>query len=316
MRNVCLRWLLLFFLLPVTICKAGRIVVAKDGSGNYRTVQEAINAVADDSDEITVVFIKNGTYKEKLVLPETKINVHFIGESVTGTILTYDDYASRKDSAGNNIGTSGSSSFFIYGAGFRAENITFENSAGPVGQAVAVRVTGDRAAFINCRFLGYQDTLYTHGADSRQYYYKCYIEGTVDFIFGAATAVFDSCTLYGKLGGYYTAASTPEHKSFGYVFLRCNITGDAPAGSFYLGRPWRPWAKTAFIGCELAATVTPAGWNNWGKTDNERTTCYAEYNNRGVGAAVTGRVSWAHQLTTGEARQYTIDNILSGWKPQ
>jgi pectin methylesterase-like acyl-CoA thioesterase/pectate lyase len=281
-----------------------KITVAKDGSGDYNTVQEAINA----SDNGTIVYIKNGVYKEKLVLPESRINVHFIGESADKTVLTFDDYASR-----NNMGTSGSASFCIYGAGFTAENITFENSAGPVGQAVAVRVTGDKATFINCRFLGFQDTLYTHGADSRQYYRHCYIEGTVDFIFGASTALFDSCTIYGKRGGYYTAASTPEGKDFGYVFLNCNIEGDAPASSYYLGRPWRPWAKTVFIGCLIARTVTPQGWHNWGKAEDN--VFYAEYNNRGEGALTSGRVGWSHQLTEEEAQKYTIKNVLSGWLP-
>lgn len=293
-----------------------RLTVAKDGTGDYTTVQEAINAIGDNNQDTVIVFIKNGTYKEKLVLPATKSNIHFIGESVTGTILTYDDYASRKDSTGNNIGTSGSASFFIFGAGFRAENITFENTSGPVGPAVAVRVTGDRAVFINCRFLGYQDTLYTHGSDSRQYYYKCYIEGTVDFIFGAATALFDSCTIYGKKGGFYTAASTPQEKAFGYVFRNCSIGGDAPANSYYLGRPWRPWAKTVFMYCQVAGTVRPAGWHNWGKVENETSAYYAEYGNSGDGAGTIRRVGWAHQLTGEEAKKYTVENILSGWRPE
>lgn len=293
-----------------------RVTVAKDGTGEYNTVQAAINAIRDNDQDTIIVFIKNGIYKEKLVLPATKANIHFIGESVNGTILTYDDYASKKDSLGNNIGTSGSASFCIYGAGFRAENITFENAAGPVGQAVAVRVTGDRAVFINCRFLGFQDTLYTHGSDSRQYYYRCYIEGTVDFIFGSSTALFDSCTIYGKRGGYYTAASTPEGTAFGYVFMNCRIVGDAPAHSYYLGRPWRPWAKTVFLHCQLANTVIPEGWHNWGKTDNERSTFYAEYSNRGEGADTARRVGWSHQLTEEESHKYTIANIFSGWRPE
>ena len=201
-----------------------RIVVAKDGSGQFTTVQEALNTVSDSSQTTTVIFIKDGVYKEKLRLAASKWNVHLIGESADKTILTYDDYASKKDSAGKDIGTSGSASFFIYGSDFTAENITFENSAGPVGQAVAVRVSGDKVKFINCRFLGFQDTLFTQGTDSRQYYFNCYIEGTVDFIFGSSTALFERCTLFGKRGGYYTAASTPQEKRYGYVFLNCTLT--------------------------------------------------------------------------------------------
>lgn len=154
-------------------------VVAQDGSGDFVTVQQAINAVPDYRKKTTVIFIKNGIYKEKLILPESKSSVCLIGESKTGTILTYDDYAGKKNSFGEEKGTSGSASFYIYGPNFHAENLTFENSSGPVGQAVAVLVKGDKAVFVNCRFLGFQDTLYAYGNQnglSRQYYKDCYIE--------------------------------------------------------------------------------------------------------------------------------------------
>ncbi len=306
---------LLLFVCADVFSQPARITVSQDGTGDFSTVQQAINAVAENSTQPVIVFIRNGVYKEKLVLPAAKTNVHFIGESVDKTILTFDDYASKKDSAGKDIGTSGSASFFILGDGFSAENITFENSSGPVGQAVAVRVTGDRARFLHCRFLGSQDTLFTQGENSRQYYFGCYIEGTVDFIFGASTALFDSCTVYGKKGGYYTAASTPQTKSFGYVFMNCRITGNAPANSYSLGRPWRPYAKAVFIRCNLGTMVRPEGWNNWGKTDNEQTAFYAEYENSGEGAPTGGRVPWSHQLSPDEAKAYTMSNILSGWNP-
>lgn len=290
-------------------------IVAQDGSGNFRTVQEAINAVPDMRKKPTTIFIKKGTYKEKLVLAQSKTGVRFIGESVDSTIITYDDYASRKNRFGEEIGTSGSAGFYIYGPGFSAENITFQNTAGPVGQAVAVFVAGDKVKFTNCRFLGFQDTLYTWGYDSRQYYKNCYIEGTVDFIFGSSTAVFDSCTIFGKKGGFFTAASTPQNKKFGYVFLNSHITGDASAGAFLLGRPWRPYAKTAFINCTLDAVVAPAGWHNWGNPANEKTAYYAEYNNKGKGATPANRVPWAHQLSREEARTYTLENMFGDWNP-
>jgi pectinesterase len=307
--------LFLFSCFHYTYCQTQKIMVAQDGSGNFKTIQEAINAIVDNNTSATIIYIKNGIYKEKLTLPSSKINVHFIGESVDKTILTYDDYASKKDSSGKDIGTSGSASFFIFGNDFTAENLTFENSSGPVGQAVAVRVTGDRARFFNCRFIGFQDTLFTHGNDSRQYYFKCYIEGTVDFIFGASTALFDHCIIYGKKGGYFTAASTPQEKKFGYVFLNCQISGEAPCQSYLLGRPWRPYAKTVFINCDLSDIVKEAGWFNWGKVENEKTAFYAEYNNTGKGASTATRVPWAHQLTSEEAKEYTITKILSGWNP-
>jgi len=290
-------------------------VVAKDGSGNFTTVQEAINAVPDFRKKETTIFIKKGVYKEKLILAECKHLVTFIGESVDSTIITYDDYNQKKNIFCEEKGTSGSAGFYIYGIGFSAENITFQNTAGPVGQAVAVSVAGDQIKFKNCRFLGFQDTLYTYGKDSRQYYNNCYIEGTVDFIFGSSTAVFDSCTIYGKRGGFYTAASTTEGKKFGYVFLNCHITGDAPENTFLLGRPWRPFAKTVFLYCKLGNQVKPEGWNNWSKPANEKTVYYGEYKNTGSGASTDKRVSWARQLTDEEANLYTLKNIFDDWNP-
>ena len=313
----CLQ-LILFMLVISSSAFANAVydfVVAKEGSGNFKTVQEAINAVPDFRKKETRILIKNGIYKEKLILAESKQFVTFIGESLEKTIITYDDYAQKKNIFGEEKGTSGSSGFYIYGHNFSAENITFQNTAGPVGQAVAVFVAGDKVQFKNCRFLGFQDTLYTWGRESRQYYKNCYIEGTVDFIFGSSTAVFDSCTLFGKKAGYFTAASTPENKKFGYVFLNCHLTGDAPAGAFLLGRPWRPYAKTVFLKCKLDSIVAAEGWSNWGKAANEKTACYAEYKNYGEGAAIEKRVPWSYQLTDEEASQYTLNNILGDWEP-
>ena len=289
------------------------ISVAKDGTGNYVSVQEAINAVPDFRKKQTVIFIRNGTYREKLMVPESK-NIEFIGETVERTILTYDDFAGKKSIFGEDLGTSGSASIYIYGNNFTARNITFENSAGPVGQAVAAFISGDKARFFYCRFLGFQDTLYTYGKESGEYFNHCYIEGTVDFIFGSATAVFDSCTLVGKGGGYFTAASTPEGKHFGYVFLSCEIRG-TPPGSYFLGRPWRPFAKTVFIRCDMGKVVNSQGWDNWRNAENEKTAYYAEYKNTGEGAVSISRVSWSHQLTDDEARQYTLRGIFPDWNP-
>lgn len=291
-------------------------VVAKDGTGDFTTVQAALDAVPHLRKSRTSIFIRQGVYYEKLQLSETKTNVSLIGEDAEKTILTYDDYASKHNRFGEEIGTSGSASFFIDGEGFEAHNITFENSAGPVGQAVAVRIDGDRVRFTNCRFLGFQDTLYPHGKTSRQYYRDCYIEGTVDFIFGWSTALFDHCVIHCKEGGYITAASTDEDTRFGFVFRDCRITSDAPEGSVYLGRPWRPFANTVFIGCDLPRQINPAGWHNWGSVDKEKTAYYAEYNNQGAGAAPAARVSWAHQLSASEAARYTPEAILGDWNPE
>ena len=303
----------LFLLSSAAIASDYHFVVATDGTCDFKTVQEAINAVPDFRKNETRIFIKKGIYKEKLVLAGSKTNVVFIGEDRDKTILTYDDFAQKKNRFGEEVGTTGSTSFFVFGDGFRAENITFENSSGPVGQAVAVRIDGDQVVFVNCRFSGFQDTLYPHGEKSRQYYRDCLIEGTVDFIFGWSTAVFDRCTIVCKDHGYITAPSTNEGNAFGFVFLDCKITGTDPEGSFYLGRPWRPFGKSAFLRCELGGMIKPEGWHNWGKVDNEKTSFFAEYKNTGVGASVEKRVGWSHQLSDTEAASYTTENILGDW---
>ena len=293
-----------------------QIVVAQDGSGDFKTVQEAITAVPDFRKVTTTIFIKKGIYKEKLNLSSSKKMVRLLGEDLNKTILTYDDFAAKKNSFGEEKGTSGSASFYIYGDEFTAENITIENSSGPVGQAVALWVAGDKATFINCRLLGFQDTLYTYGANSREYFKNCYIEGTVDFIFGSATAVFDDCEIFCKKGGgYITASSSPDTVKYGYVFLNCKVTGDAPDNSFYLGRPWRPYAKAVYINCTLPKLIRAEGWNNWGKETNEKTAYYAEYKNSGPGFQPEKRSAWSHQLTETEIKEYTLDKILKGWQP-
>ena len=310
-KYTCL--IVLFLLSSAAFATDYDFIVATDGTGDFRTVQEAINAVPHFRKNETRIFIKNGIYKEKLVLAGSKTNVVFIGEDRDQTILTYDDFAQKKNRFGEEVGTTGSTSFFVFGDGFRAENITFENSSGPVGQAVAVRIDGEMVAFINCRFSGFQDTLYPHGEKSRQYYRDCIIEGTVDFIFGWSTAVFDRCTILCKDHGFVTAPSTNEGTAFGFVFLDCKITGDATEASFYLGRPWRPFGKSAFLRCELGGMIKPEGWHNWGKPDAEKTTVFAEYKNTGAGASIEKRVNWSHHLSDAEALAYTPENILGEW---
>lgn len=283
------------------------LIVDCNGSGHYTTVQEAIDAVPDHhAGDYIVIYIRNGVYKEKLVLPETKRRVRLIGEDRYQTILTYDDYASR-----NNIGTSGSYSFRIAGEEIIVENLTVENSAGPVGQAVAVITEGDRIQFFNCRFLGNQDTVYTKKPGGRLYFRDCYIEGTTDFIFGSSTAWFETCTLHCKQNSFITAASTPETSRYGYVFNRCRVTVADDVNAVYLGRPWRPYASVLFMNCELPTAIRPEGWHNWGKESNEQTARYMEYNNTGAGADTRGRVSWSRRLTDEEAREYEVPRDTS-----
>lgn len=306
--------ILVFILLGQSVPVAAYdFIVDLNGQGDFRTVQEAINAVPDFRKVRTTIYIRNGIYKEKLILPASKTNISMLGEELDSVILTHDDYASKKNSFGEEMGTTGSTSFYIFGDGFIAENITFENSSGPVGQAVAVRIDGDMAAFNNCRFLGFQDTLYPHGENSNQYYRNCYIEGTVDFIFGWSRVVFENCTIFCKSKGYITAPSTGQGNEYGFVFLDCRITGSAPDGSVYLGRPWRPYGKSVFIQCELDELVHPEGWHNWRKVENETTAYFAEYENHGPGAKTLKRVMWSHQLNANEAEIYTTENILGDW---
>jgi len=292
-------------------------VVAADGSGDYATIQAAINAVPDYRKAgPTRILVRKGDYKEKVVIAPSKEGVQLIGED--GAVITYDDYADKQNIFGENKGTSGSGSIYIFGPDFLAENITFENSSGPVGQAVACHVAADRAVFRRCRFLGFQDTLYTFGENTREYYEDCYIEGTVDFIFGKATAVFNRCELHSLGAGYLTAPATPEGCRYGYVLYDCKLTAASGVadGSVWLSRPWRPYGKAVFIRCEMGRHIHPEGWNNWGKASNEQTAYYAEYQCHGEGADTSKRAAWGHQLSS--LSGYNMQDVLKGedgWNP-
>lgn len=280
--------------------------VAKDGTGDYKFIQEAIDAMRAYPLAPITLYIKNGVYNEKIELPAYNTDVHFIGESTDKTVITFNDYSGR-----GKTNTFTSYTAKISGNRFIAENITFANSAGPVGQALALYVDADKAIFINCKFLGNQDTIFAAGENSRQLFTNCYIEGTTDFIFGPSTAVFQSCNIRCKSNSYITAANTPQDKKFGFVFLDCKITADSAVTKLHLGRPWRAWAKTAFIRCELPKQIVPEGWDNWSNAENEQTAYYVEYKNRGEGAAIQKRVSWSKQLTDKEANEYTLPDIFA-----
>ena len=291
------------------------LVVAKDGSGDFFTVQEAVNAVPDFRKNVrTTILVRPGEYKERVIVPECKINISLVGQ--TGAVIAGDGYASKKNRFGEEMSTSGSSTCYIYAPDFYAENITFANTAGRVGQAVACFVSADRAFFKNCRFLGNQDTLYTYGRGCRQYYEDCYVEGTVDFIFGWSQAVFNRCTIHSLGKGYLTAPSTDREQKYGYVFYDCRMTAEPGVDGVALSRPWRPYAKAVFIRCELGGHIAPAGWNNWGKKSNEETVFYAEYRNTGEGARPEARASYGRQLK--DLTGYDIEEVLAGtdgWNP-
>lgn len=303
------------------------ITVAKDGSGDFTTIQAAVNSVRDLSMLQVRIFIKKGVYNEKLVIPSWKTNISLVGESRDSTIITNNDYTGKdypgKDASGREkFMTFTTYTVLVEGNDFSAENLTIQNTAGRVGQAVALHVEGDRVTIKNCRLLGNQDTLYAAKENSRQYYQDCYIEGTTDFIFGEATAVFRRCTIKSLTNSYITAAATRRGHLFGFVLMDCKLVADTAARRVFLGRPWRPFAKTVFIHCELGGHIAPAGWDPWKGDrmfpDKEKTAYYAEYENTGPGASINDRVAWSKQLKKKEAKQYTIENILGGadhWRP-
>jgi len=293
------------------------LAVAADGSGEFKSLQAAIMSIPSGSrTNPVVIHVKPGTYHELIYVQREKCFFKLLGENPATTIITYGLYASLTNFDGKPIGTFHTPSTTIDADDFTAENLTFENSAGPKGQALAIRVDGDRAAFRNCRFLGWQDTILLNRG--RQYFENCYITGHVDFIFGAATAWFEKCHIQCLGDGYITAASTPADQSFGFVFSNCTITGDKPETRTYLGRPWRIHASTIFLNTQMSAVVRPEGWNDWKKPETHTTARYAEFNSIGPGANSTARVSWARQLRKTEAGAITRPQVLGdadGWNP-
>jgi pectinesterase len=299
---------------PVAISQdVYRMTVAQDSSGDYTTIQKAIDASRSYPDQRITIFVKNGTYNEKIVVPACNPRISIIGESVEKTIITHGDFFSKINRGRNS--TFYTYTLLVIADDFYAENLTIENSAGPVGQAIALYVYGDRCVFRNCRILGNQDTLFTDGFNSRQYFDSCFIEGTTDFIFGPATVLFNNCTVNSKGNSYITAASTPQGKQFGYVFTGCKLTAADGVTKAFLGRPWRDYAKVVFVRCTLGSHIQPAGWSNWQGTGRDKTAYYAEYGNSGPGADITQRVPWSHQLSKKEASKYILKNVLSPGLP-
>ena len=289
------------------------LVVSRDGTGDFLTLQEAVESARAFMDYTVTIYVKNGVYKEKVIVPSWVENIDIIGEDRDKTIITYDDHANI-----NKMGTFRTYTVKVEGSDITFKNLTIENNAAQLGQAVALHTEGDRLKFINCRILGNQDTIYTGAKFTRLYFKDCYIDGTTDFIFGPSTALFENCMIHSKRNSYVTAASTPKEAKYGYIFKHCKLTAEPGVDKVYLGRPWRPYAYTLFIECELGKHIVPAGWHNWGKQSNEETARYMEYKNTGEGANVSERVAWSKQLTKKEAEAVTVDAIFgtqSNWNP-
>lgn len=313
-RNQLLLTILLFF--SVSINAQKKIIVDINGSGKYKSLQDALNAIPSNNEKSVTIFIKKGIYKEKIIVDATKNNITLIGDGKDNTIFTFNNHAGTVEPNGDTLNTWTCASFFVYGNNFSAKNITFSNDAGfTAGQAVAVRLEGTRAAFYDCAFTGNQDVLFLSGNGSKHYFNNCYIEGTTDFIFGASTAVFQQCHIHSKKNSHVTAASTNSIIPFGFVFFDCKLTADSNINKVSLGRPWSPTASVTYIRCNLGKHIIPEGWNNWKNPANEATARYAEYKNYGEGAAIDSRVKWSRQLADEEMKKFSLENILGKWKP-
>lgn len=295
------------------------IVVARDGTGEFRTLQEAVEVCRAFMEYTKVIYVKKGIYKEKLIIPQSLKNVQIVGEDRDQTIITYDDHANlRLPGTEHKMGTFRTYTLCVRGFGITFKNITIENNAPKLGQAVALHTEGDRLTFINCRILGNQDTIYTGNEGTRLFFKDCHIEGTTDFIFGPSIAWFEGCTIVNRSNSYITAASTPQNQPYGYIFNNCKITAAEGVTKAFLGRPWRDYGYTLFMNCDIGGHIRPEGWHRW-EPQREKTARYMEYNNRGAGADTSKRVGWARQLTKKEANEITIEKVFSKndtWNPE
>ena len=311
------------------------ITVAKDNSGDFNSIQQAVDSIPAGTPE--TIYIKKGIYKERVEV--RKNNISFVGESTDDTIITESYYARMIMPDGSKRGTFRSYTFFVYADNFTASNLTFENAAGfgdEFGQAIAVYAEGDNITIRNCKILGHQDTLFTGPLPMKekqpggftgptidgirrvvhQLYEDCYIAGEIDFIFGSATAYFKNCTLFAlnrnqEINAFYTAPSTYEGQAFGYVFESCTFTGNCPPKSVALSRPWRIHAKTVLLNCSYSDQIIDEGFTDWNKPESHETVYYAEYNGHGEGFKPEKRAAYVHQLNESEAALYTLENVMN-----
>lgn len=316
MKPILLSFLIVYSL--NTFCfSQQKITVSQHKKSKYTTIQSAIDAISCGNKKPVIIYVKNGVYNEVVTVDTRKNFITLIGENKDSTIISFNNHAGTKTLDGDTLNTWTCATFSLYANNFTAKNITFKNTAGfTAGQAVAVRVEGNRNAFYNCNFIGNQDVLFLSGNGVKQYFKNCYIEGTTDFIFGASTAVFDSCILHSKKNSHITAASTNSIVPFGFVFFNCTLTADSNINKVSLGRPWSPNASVTYINCKMDKHIIAEGWNNWKNSANETTARYAEYNSIGEGANTANRVKWSKQLSDEEVKKYLDkENILGSWKP-
>ena len=315
-------WIIVFCIFFSTISFSQKkdknfdFIVSKEKNESYHRIQDVLDAIPSGNKNPIKVFIKNGVYNEVVMVDASKNNITLIGEDAAKTIINFNNHAGTKQENGDTLNTWTCASFFVYGNDFQAQNITFSNDAGfTAGQAVALRVEGNRASFFNCKMVGFQDVLFLSGNGVKHYFNNCYIEGTTDFIFGASTAIFENCQIHSKKNSHVTAASTNSIIPFGFVFMHCTITGDSSLNKVSLGRPWSPTASVTYLNCWLGKHIISEGWNNWKNASNELTARYSEYKSTGPGANPSARVSWSKQLTDEAASLFTTQKIFGTWLP-
>lgn len=311
------------------------ITVSLFGKGDFQTIQEAVDSIIEGEGPVTIKILE-GVYHTRVCV--NKPNVTLIG--IGKVVITYGLGAKHRDEYGKELGTFRTETVKIAADGFTAQNIIFENSAGPgnvAGQALALYIKADRVRFRNCSFVGNQDTIYTGSVkesgftaesniEHRQYFESCYIDGDVDFIFGGGTVVFKDCEIYsrnrheeaGKTNGFITAASTGEAARYGYVFINCRLTSAAAENSVYLGRPWRDYANVIFVDCYMGAHIKKEGWHNWGNPAKERTARYGEWGSIGPGSCMDERVAWQKEVPEELRKGYNLSLIFgekNKWSP-
>ncbi|GEJ43820.1 pectinesterase [Chryseobacterium sp. ON_d1] len=295
------------------------ITVDQKGNGDFTTIQKAINSIRDLGPAEALIKIKPGIYHEKIVIPSSKHKITLEGENRENTVITYNDFSGKPDAFNEKMTTFNSYTVLVMADDIKITNLTIQNSSCNEGQAVALHVEGDRFIITNAAVLGCQDTVYAATNHSRQYFENCYIEGTTDFIFGQATAVFKNCTIKSLADSYITAAATEIDRKYGFVFLHCTLVAKDGITKVFLGRPWRPYAKTVFINTEMGKHILPEGWNPWKGDkmfpDKEKTAYYAESASKGEGGNTSKRIKWSHQLTQKDLKNYTLKKILDGWNP-
>lgn len=289
------------------------ITVAKDGSGDYTSIQTAIQSAKAYPYEAITIYIKNGVYTEKVHIPAWNPSLRLVGESRDSTIIRFGDYFGGINKGRNS--TFMTATLQIDAADITCRHLTIDNSAGPVGQAVALYISGDRCLVEDCKILGHQDTFFATGENTRALIRNCFISGTTDFIFGDATTVFMNCQIHCLSDSYITAASTNKDQPYGLVFKNCEVTAAPGVHHVLLGRTWRRHAKTVWLNTVLGDFIAPAGWDNWRDSTNNKSAFYAEYNSSGKGANPKGRVTWAHQLSTTQAAAYSLSNIFNAGLP-